>query len=73
MVNYVARAIASRTTRVSGTTLFHVSADYFGDASQWYRIAKLNGLLDPWIGPLTELRIPEPLKKGSGNGGILGV
>lgn len=28
-------------------TLYHVAAAYLGDATQWWRIAQLNGLSDP--------------------------
>lgn len=72
MVNYVAKARAARMVSVSGTTLFQVAAERLGDATQWYRIAQLNGLSDPWIGPITELQLPDALQSGNGNGGILG-
>jgi len=71
MVNYVARANASRQVTVSGTTLFQVAADKLQDATQWYRIAALNGLTDPWIGSVTTLTIPGQLPQGQDNGGIL--
>lgn len=74
MVDYVAKAVAARTAIVSGTTLYQVAASYLGDATQWDRIAKLNNLLDPWIGAVTTLQIPAPLPSGqSGSGGILGA
>jgi hypothetical protein len=73
MVDYVAKANAARLTRVSGTTLFQVAADYLNDATQWYRIAQLNGLSDPWITAVTVLQLPSQLPSTShGNGGILG-
>lgn len=73
MVNYIAKANAARLARVSGTTLFQVAADYLNDASQWYRIAALNGLIDPWINAITTLQLPSPLPASvQGNGGILG-
>jgi len=51
--------------------LFAVAAQYLGDATQWNRIAQLNGLIDPWFtGPVT-LTIPQADPAG-GNGGILG-
>lgn len=70
MVDYVAKAVAARKVWVSGTTLFQVAADYLNDATQWYRIAQLNGLIDPWIGAVAELQIPAP--STTSNGGILG-
>ena len=73
MVNYVAKANAARLVRVSGTTLFQVAADYLNDATQWYRIAQLNGLSDPWISDVTVLQLPSQLPTTArGNGGILG-
>jgi hypothetical protein len=32
-----------------GTTLFHVSAQYLGTPTQWYRIAQINGIKDPLV------------------------
>ena len=64
--------IKSRTISVAGATLYQVAAQYLGDASQWNRIASLNGLVDPWLplGVLT-LKLP-PVSATAGNGGILG-
>jgi hypothetical protein len=31
-----------------GVTLFQVAASYFGDATQWYRIAQINNIRDPF-------------------------
>ena len=31
-----------------GTTLFQVAATYFGDATQWSRVAKVNRIRDPF-------------------------
>jgi len=42
----------------SGTTLFHVAAKYLGDASQWSRIALINGLVDPYLTASTTLILP---------------
>ena len=67
--SFVGQAFPAKIVRVSGTTLFHVAARELGDASQWDRIARLNGIVDPWIGPLTDLKIPQP---GKSTGGILG-
>ena len=65
---FVGQAFPAKVVRVSGTTLFHVAARELGDATQWNRIAQLNGLTDPWIAELVELKIPRP---GVSNGGVL--
>lgn len=46
------------TIQVSNTTLFHVAAQKLNDATQWYRIATLNGLSDPFISSITQLTLP---------------
>jgi hypothetical protein len=74
MVNYIGKANAARQARVSGTTLFQVAVDYLNDATQWYRIAQLNGLIDPWIYAIETLQLPASLPStAQGNGGILGA
>ncbi|HQT62776.1 MAG: hypothetical protein B7Z75_14435 [Acidocella sp. 20-57-95] len=35
------------TVTVNGGNLFALAARYLGDATQWIRIAQLNGLTDP--------------------------
>lgn len=47
-----------RTIMVAGTNLFAVAAQELGDATQWYRIAALNNLVDPMTYGLIELQIP---------------
>ena len=64
-------AVAPRQIWVSGINLFIVAAQYLNDATQWYRIAQLNGLTDPWIGAATLIKIPSPSQFS--NGGILGA
>lgn len=69
---YIAGSVSARTVRVSNTTLFHVAAQYLGDATLWTAIAALNGMTDPQIVGLTTLTVPQ----GTGlvsNGGILGL
>lgn len=66
---YVGRGVGTKKIRASGTTMFALAAQYLNDATQWYRIAALNNLNDPWIGPLTTLLIPSP--QPFSNGGIL--
>lgn len=51
-------ARATRTITVSSTNLFQVAADELGDALQWTRIARMNGLIDPFIVGVVELKIP---------------
>ncbi len=46
------------TIRVADTTLFHVAAQQLGDATQWNRIAALNGLADPVLKGVCVLLIP---------------
>lgn len=47
-----------------GTTLFQIAADYLGDASQWTRIALINGVRDPFLfATSTTLRLPSPSQK----------
>jgi hypothetical protein len=63
----------SRTVSVTGGTLYQVAAQYLGDATQWNRIAVLNGLTDPWLPPgVLTLKLPA-MARNAGNGGILGL
>jgi hypothetical protein len=42
-----------------GVTLFQVAAAYFGDATQWFRIAQVNKIRDPFsFGAPTKLLLP---------------
>ncbi len=62
-------ATPTRTVDVSGPiTLFDVAAAEYGDATLWTRIARANGLTDPWIAGALTLRIPP---KADSNGGVL--
>ena len=56
--------------RVADTTLFHVAAQELGDATQWNRIAALNGLNDPMIYGVVELLLPP--YDASATGGLPG-
>lgn len=47
------------TINVNGGNLFQIASQYLGDATQWLRIAQLNGLSDPQIYGLTSLLIPD--------------
>lgn len=46
------------TIMVSNTTLFHVAAEYLGNAVRWEEIAELNNLSDPLIVGMRQLAIP---------------
>ena len=43
---------------VTGGSLFQIASEYLGDATQWIRIAQLNGLTDPMLQGLVTLRLP---------------
>lgn len=63
-------ATYTRTVTVAGANLFRLAAQYLNDATQWNRIAQLNGLSDPVVLGTITLKIP-PM--GPGNGGVLGA
>jgi hypothetical protein len=46
------------TITVAGGDLFHIAAQQLGDATQWIRIAQLNGLSDPVLTGVTTLQLP---------------
>ncbi len=50
----------TKTLTASNTTLFHVAAAALGDATQWNRIAALNGIDDPMIVGVVTLILPVP-------------
>lgn len=58
---------AIREKTYAGGDLFAIAAAELGDATQWARIAKLNGMWDHRFNDVRALRIPP---KGDGNGGI---
>lgn len=60
-----------QTIAVAGGNLYQLAAQYLGDATQWNRIASLNGLTDPFLGGPITLEIPA-VDASAGNGGILG-
>lgn len=45
--------------RVQNITLTKLAVQYYGDASQWIRIAEANGLLSPFITQMTDITIPD--------------
>jgi hypothetical protein len=48
-----------KTITVGGGNLFQVALQELGDATQWNRIAQLNGLIDPVITGIVTLQIPD--------------
>ena len=48
-----------KTVTVVGGNLFRIAADVLGDATQWNRIARLNGLADPFFSGLATLVVPD--------------
>ncbi len=47
------------TVTVAGGNLFRVAAERLGDATQWIRIAQLNGISDPMLRGVVVLLIPD--------------
>lgn len=49
--------------QVAGGNLFRIALQQLGDAQQWFRIADVNDLSDPWLntGAIVTLLIPPPL------------
>ncbi len=47
-----------RVVRTIGGNLFRIALEELGDATQWDRIADLNGLTDPWLSGYVALNIP---------------
>jgi hypothetical protein len=72
MPEFIAATVPAKIIHVSGTTLFKVAMEQFGDPLQWTAIAELNGIVDPWISGQTELAIPPVLPTGTPTG-ILGM
>jgi len=48
-----------RIITMAGGDLFRLALEQLGDATQWNRIAALNGLDDPVLDGLQTLRLPE--------------
>ena len=59
------------TVFASGTTLFHLAATHYGDATLWYVIANANNISDPWLGGVLQIIIPSmPTANGASVGRI---
>jgi nucleoid-associated protein YgaU len=48
-----------KTITVAGVNLFQLALQELGDATQWNRIAELNGLIDPFLDGIVTLQIPK--------------
>lgn len=56
-----------KTITVVGGNLYQIAANELGDATQWIRIAQLNGVLDPMLSGVVTLLIPDiDLNAGGG-------
>lgn len=55
------------TITVAGGNLCEIAARHLGDATQWIRIAQLNGLSDPALVGLVTLVLP-PVDPNAGGG-----
>jgi nucleoid-associated protein YgaU len=47
-----------QTVTTAGGNLYALALQYLGDATQWNRIAELNGLIDPMLTGIVTLQIP---------------
>jgi hypothetical protein len=57
-----------KTITVAGGNLFRIAAEQLGDATQWLRIAQLNGLNDPMLSGVLTLLVPD--QNPNAGGGI---
>lgn len=57
-----------QTIQVAGGNLYRIAMIYLGDATQWIRIAQLNGISDPMLVGTLTLRIPD--QDASAGGGV---
>jgi len=48
-----------KTLTVAGGNLFRIAAEQLRDATQWVRIAALNGLDDPMLQGVVTLKLPD--------------
>ena len=48
-----------KSITIAGGNLFRLAATELGDATQWIRIAQLNGLSDPILSGVMTLNIPD--------------
>ena len=62
----------ARVVLAAGTNLYALAAQHYGDATQWDRIARANGLTDPFLSGVVSLVIPA-ISRAGGSDGILGL
>ena len=48
-----------KVVTVGGGNLFQIALQELNDATQWNRIAEINGLTDPFLTGITTLTIPK--------------
>jgi hypothetical protein len=48
-----------KTIQVAGGNLYRIALEQLGDATQWDRIARANGLIDPVIVGVATLTVPQ--------------
>ena len=60
----------ARSITVAGGNLFQIASAYLGNATQWSRIALLNGLVDPMLTGVVTLNLP-PVDRAAGTDGVL--
>ena len=57
---YIGSGLPAKVINTDGlVTLFDIAARELGDPLQWWRIATLNGLTDPWVPAMSDLAIPQ--------------
>lgn len=56
-----------KVVTVAGGDLFRLALERLGDATQWNRIARANGLSDPVLSGLVTLKLP-PVNPAAGGG-----
>ena len=60
-----------KTVTVAGGNLFQIALEQLGDATQWDRIAILNGMVDPFLTGIVTLKIPQA--DPNAGGGVYGA
>jgi hypothetical protein len=48
-----------KTLTVAGGNLFQIAAQQLGDATQWIRLAQLNGIVDPMLTGVVTILVPD--------------
>lgn len=55
-----------KSIQTAGGDLFRIAAEQLGDATQWLRIGRLNGINDPMLSGVLTLLIPDRNPKAGG-------